>query len=134
MEIRKVLWSAAHIGGISLRTWKGWQQEREPALAEEVRKAASEIIRRKGATNHAIGLVTADLLQCLLRDERRVLTVSRVQNGALGLRDVALSLPTIVGAEGAVEVIEPDMSTEEWERLQHSAEVLRHATAEIGIG
>ena len=108
-----VLWSAARIGGVRLREWAGWDQEREPALAEEVRRAAYEIIRRKGATNHAIGLVTADLLQCLLRDERRVLTVSRVQEGALGLRNVALSLPTVVGAQGVGPVLEPEMTADE---------------------
>ena len=43
--------------------------------------------------NLAIGLVTAALLEWSLRDERRVLTVSRVQDGVLGLRGVALSLP-----------------------------------------
>lgn len=128
-----VLWSAARIAGIPLRHWTGWQSEREPALAEEVRRAAYEIIRRKGATNHAIGLVTADLLRCLLRDERRVLTVSRVQDGALGLRNVALSLPAVVGAQGAADVLEPEMSADERDRVQHSADVLRRAAAEAGL-
>jgi len=96
-----------------------------------VRRAAYEIIRRKGATNHAIGLVTADLLRCLLRDERRVLTVSRVQAGALGFRNVALSLPAVVGAQGAADVLEPEMSTDEREQLQHSADVLHRAAAEF---
>lgn len=128
-----VLWSAARAGGVRLRDWAGWDQAREPILAEEVRRAAYEIIRRKGATNHAIGLVTADLLRCLLRDERRVLTVSRVQEGALGLRDVALSLPTVVGAQGAAQVLEPEMSADERDRLQHSADVLRRAATEIGL-
>jgi L-lactate dehydrogenase len=124
-----VLWSAARVGGVRLRDWAGWDQQREPALAEEVRRAAYEIIRRKGATNHAIGLVTADLLRCVLRDERRVLTVSRVQDRALGLKNVALSLPAVVGAQGAPDVLEPAMSAAERERLQHSADVLRGAAA-----
>jgi L-lactate dehydrogenase len=124
-----VLWSAARVGGVPLRKWVGWNRQREPVLAEEVRRAASEIIRRKGATNHAIGLVTADLLRCMLRDERRVLTVSRVQSGALGLQNVSLSLPTVVGATGATDVVEPEMSPDERERLDHSAEVLRGAIA-----
>jgi L-lactate dehydrogenase len=98
-----------------------------------VRKAAYEIIRRKGATNHAIGLVTADLLQCILRDERRVLTVSRLQEGALGVSDVALSLPAIVGAQGAAEVLEPEISSDERERLHRSADVLREASASAGL-
>jgi L-lactate dehydrogenase len=128
-----VLWSAARIAGIPVREWAGWHPEREPALAEEVRRAAYEIIRRKGATNHAIGLVAADLLRCLLRDERRVLTVSRVQDGALGLRNVALSLPAVVGAQGAADVLEPEMSADERERLQQSADVLHRAAAEAGL-
>ena len=129
-----VLWTAARVGGVPLRTWVGWDPQRETALADEVRRAAYEIIRRKGATNHAIGLVTADLLRCILRDERRVLTVSRVQEGALGLRDVALSLPTVVGNRGAAEVLEPEMSAAERQRLEHSAEVLRQAAAGARLG
>ena len=124
-----VLWSGARIGGRPLRGWPGWTREQETAIADEVRRAAYEIIKRKGATNHAIGLVTADLLVCLLRDERRVLTVSRVQDGALGLRGVALSLPVVVGVEGAADVTEPEMSDEERKGLDASAEVLRKATA-----
>jgi L-lactate dehydrogenase len=124
-----VLWTAARVGGVPLRTWAGWDRQRETAVAEEVRRAAYEIIRRKGATNHAIGLVTADLLRCILRDERRVLTVSRKQDGALGLTEVALSLPTVVGADGAAEVLEPEINGDERQRLHHSADVLRTAAA-----
>lgn len=128
-----VLWSTARIGGTALRKWPGWDPGRETGVADEVRRAAYEIIRRKGATNHAIGLVTADLLRCILRNERRVLTVSRVQTGAFGIDDVALSLPTIVGAEGAVEVMEPEISPDERQRLEKSAHVLRNAAMDAGL-
>ena len=126
-----VLWSTARVGGVRLREWTGWDETSEPELAEQVRRAAYEIIRRKGATNHAIGLVTADLLRCLLRDERRVLTVSTVQDGPFGLRKVALSLPAIVGAQGVAEVLEPEMSEEERGRLLHSADLLRDAARSV---
>jgi len=122
-----VLWSSAAIGGVPLRQWRAWRLEQEPVLAHEVRRAAYEIIRRKGATNHAIGLVTADLLRCLLRDERRVLTVSRVQEGVAGFHNVALSLPTVVGGGGAENVLEPVMDDQEFAALQKSADVLRAA-------
>jgi L-lactate dehydrogenase len=128
-----VLWTAARVGGVALRTWRGWDRQRETEVADGVRRAAYEIIRRKGATNHAIGLVTADLLRCILRDERRVLTVSRVQTGACGVRDVALSLPAVVGAQGASDVLEPEMSTDERHRLEHSADVLRKAAASVNV-
>lgn len=59
--------AGVRIGGIALRRWPGWRPEREVAVAEEVRRAAYGVIRRKGATNHAIGLVTAALLRWSLR-------------------------------------------------------------------
>lgn len=124
-----VLWSSARVGGVRLRDWPGWEPAREEPLAHQVRSAAYEIIRRKGATNHAIGLATADLLRALLRDERRALTVSRVQEGACGLEGVALSLPAIVGAAGAAEVLEPEMTAGERAALGRSADVLRAAAA-----
>lgn len=126
-----VLWSSAHVGGTPLRRWPGWRPERERPVADQVRTAAYEIIRRKGATNHAIGLVTAALLRASLRGERRVLTVSRVQEGALGLRDVALSLPAVVGVDGAVDVVPPEMDAAEHDALARSADVLRGAIASI---
>jgi L-lactate dehydrogenase len=129
-----VLWSSARVAGVPLRRWPGWSTEQERRLAHEVRTAAQEIIRRKGATNHAIGLVTADLLRCMLRGEGRVLTVSRVQEDSTELRGVALSMPTIVSAEGAVKVLEPEMSDEEWQSVKRSAAVLQKAARSIKPG
>jgi L-lactate dehydrogenase len=126
-----VLWSGAQVGGVQLGSWPGWDRDRESRITEEVRTAAYQIIQRKGSTNHAIGLATAELLQCMLRGERRVLTVSRVQDGTLGLRGVALSMPTVVGAEGAIEVLEPEMSSDEREQLDRSARMLRKAFEQI---
>jgi L-lactate dehydrogenase len=126
-----VLWSSAAVGGVHVRDWPGWDLQSEPRIADEVRRAAYEIIRRKGATNHAIGIVTADLLRSMLRSERRIHTVSRVQEGALGIRDVALSLPAIVSAAGAEVVVEPELNADERAALEHSASVLRSAAASL---
>ena len=126
-----VLWSTARVGATALRTWPGWDGSREAILAEQVRRAGYEIVNRKGATNHAIGTVTAALLRTYLRGENRVLTVSRVQEGAFGLTDVALSLPSVVGNAGAATVILPKMNDEERSRLGHSADVLKQAIAAI---
>ena len=56
-----------------------------------------------------------------------MLTVSRVQTGALGLRDVALSLPTVVDVDGAVDVIPVKLDDAERRGLDRSADVLRKA-------
>jgi L-lactate dehydrogenase len=128
------LWSSATAAGLPLRKWPSWTPELEAQLGDEVRRAAYEIIRRKGATNHAIGTVTAALLRTYLRGENRVLTVSRVQEGAFGLTDVALSLPAVVGSDGAATVLLPEMNDHERERLARSAAVLRGAIAATADG
>ena len=57
--------AAVTVWDVALRDWPGWQPQDEATLAQEVRRAAYEVIKRKGATNHAIGLVTAELIGCL---------------------------------------------------------------------
>ena len=126
-----VLWSGASVGGAPLREWPGWERAREPAIAEAVRTAAYEVIRRKGATNHAIGLVSAALLRWTLRGEGRAATVSRVLPASAGLGDVALSLPCLVGAGGATRVLRPAMDSGEAAKLERSAEVLRRTLDQV---
>ena len=126
-----VQWSAAQVGGRPLRQWPGWTAADEARLAAEVRRAAYEIIQRKGVTNHAIGLVTADLVRAVVRDEHRVLTVSRLQDGDPALADLALSLPAVVSRGGAGMVITPTLDEAELAALQHSAGVLRQAWAGV---
>jgi L-lactate dehydrogenase len=128
-----VLWSGAQVGGVALRHWPNWSANTEQRLAREVRMAAYEVIQRKGATNHAIGLVTARLVECLLDDQHQVLTVSRMQQGACGLHGVALSLPALVSRSGATRVLEPTLDAVELAGLSHSAEVLRAARASFTL-
>lgn len=129
-----VLWSSADVGGTPLREWAGWKRAAEKEIAETVRRAAYEIIQRKGATNHAIGLVTADLLKCIVNSERRMLTVSRLQDGAIGAGKVAFSLPAVVTDQGAVHVIQPTMDEEERAALEHSRDVLLSALDSLDSG
>lgn len=125
-----VLWSKANIGGLNLRSWKEWNPSLEEKIAEKVRIAAQEIIKRKGATNHAIGLVTASLLEWILRGERRVITISRVVNGPYGFQDLAISGLVLLSREGASEFLEVKMSEIELRDFNKSAlitkEVIKH--------
>ncbi|MCX7228576.1 MAG: hypothetical protein NTW15_06110 [Burkholderiales bacterium] len=63
-----------------------------------------------------------------------MLDVSRVQDGALGLHGVALSLPTVVGRDGGTQVLEPALDAAEQAALARSAQVLRDAWATLGAG
>lgn len=123
-----MLWSSATVGGAPLRGWSGWSAEVEPDLTHEVRRAAYEIIQRKGATNHAIGLVTTSLLRWTARSQR-VLTVSRVHEHLGG---VAISLPTVVGPHGAGEVVLPPLDDAEQAAFAESVAVLERVWRDLG--
>ena len=118
------LWSSAHAAGTRVRDTAGWSLRRELDLTYEVAGAAQKIIGLRGHSHHAPAWTAVALLQAIGRDERRVLTVSRVQEGAGGVRDVALSLPTVVGAGGAIRVVEPPMDESEREALNEAARQL----------
>jgi len=126
-----VLWSSAYIGGVQLQHWPAWHPEFENEIAYKVKMAAQEIIKRKGATNHAIGLVTASLLKWILRGERRIITISSLINGPYGIQDVSLSLPTLLSKQGIEKVMTIQINEKEHDQLQQSAAVIKKALASI---
>jgi L-lactate dehydrogenase len=126
-----VLWSTATIGGMPLREWEGWNTEIEEKLAYQVKHAAYEIIQRKGATNHAIGLVTATLLKWILRGERRVITLSSSLQGLYGFDEVAISLPSLICDHGISEVLNVRMNETEKKSFERSADVIQSAIREL---
>jgi L-lactate dehydrogenase len=123
------LWSEARIGPVPILDW---ETEGHPRMTEleleriavDVRDAAYAVIRGKGATNYAIGLSSARIVEAVLQDEHAVLPVSTVLHDFHGIEGVALSVPSIVGASGAVPIRNTPFSTEEHALLTRSADAL----------
>lgn len=134
------LWSSATIGGVPLLEWPGLPgaggpltREVRDRIAHEVVRSAYRIIEGKGATNYAVGLATTRIIEAVLKDERRVLPVSRLLDGYHGQGDVCLSVPTVVGRGGAEEQIEVPMSQDELGDLRTSGEALRKVARDLGL-
>ncbi|SDS03683.1 L-lactate dehydrogenase [Microterricola viridarii] len=129
------LWSTATIGQTPLSEWTDaagallFPRERLETLTHDVVNAAYKIIEGKGATNYAIGLSGARIVEAVLKDERRILPVSSVLHGFRGIDGVALSLPSIVGAGGVHRVLDMPLDAREEQLLQNSAEALRASIA-----
>ena len=64
-----------------------------------MRRAADAIIEGKGATWFGVGAALARIAQAIEDDERALLTCSMLTQECQGVRDVALSLPRVIGAE-----------------------------------
>lgn len=83
------------------------------------------VIKNKGATNYAIAMSVRYLTESILKNTRGVLTVSSRMEGQYGIEDVCLSIPTIVGGEGIVHTLEPQLTESEQAQLINSANVLK---------
>lgn len=131
------LWSSASIGSIQLSQWEVEGHGRltsadKEAIVHNVKDAAYEVIKGKGATNYAIGLAVTNILEALLHNEQRVLPLSGLLNGFRGMSDVCLSLPRIVGRKGIEQPLPIPMTVDEETGLRQSAERIRAAVRELG--
>lgn len=96
-------WSTVSIGGIRLNDLHNYFPEvkldRE-LIHKQVVKTAYEVMDAKGWTNTGIASGAIRLAQAVFFDEKTVVPVSVPLTGEYGLKDVALSLPSVVGKDG----------------------------------
>lgn len=125
------LWSHATIGSVPILDWVPRDGQPKFTAAEldqiavDVRDAAYKVIKGKGATNYAIGLSSARIVEAILRDEHAVMPVSTVLDDYHGVSGVALSVPSVVSSRGAFAIPETAYSDSELQLLEHSAAALR---------
>ncbi|MBE7025736.1 MAG: L-lactate dehydrogenase [Ruminococcaceae bacterium] len=101
-------------------------------IRESVKNAAYEIVEKKGATYYAVSLAAERIVRALGGGENSILTVSALCTGAYGLRDVCLSIPRAVSAEGITRSIEIPLSDAERADLAEGAKRLQKLEREIG--
>src|SRR5947207_12860561 len=132
------LWSSASIANIPLHEWAvpghGKLSVRDRTeIFQNVKNSAQQIIAGKGATNYAIGLATAKILEALLHNENRVLPVSSLLTDYRGINDVCLSVPCIVNRGGVEQALPIKMNEAELAGLRNSAEQIEAAIRQAGF-
>ncbi len=125
------VWSAARVAGVALDHFPGGGDLAREDLLDQVRSAAPEIVRRKGATEYAIGVCVKRICEAVLRNEHAVLAVSTLLTGQYGVEDVYLGTPCIVGKTGVERVIELDLDEGERDGLRASAALLKKTRADL---
>lgn len=125
-----ISWKSATIGGKAVldvmednsdRT-KNYDKE---TLRQKVVKAGWEIFNRKGNTSYGIAASTTAILKSILFNENRIYPISVYLKGQYGIEDVVISVPTIIGKDGAKEVVEIKLDQEELKGIQDSAKILK---------
>lgn len=131
-------WSGARVGALPLADFATQvsapiTQAVRDQIDAGVRRAAYRIIDGKGATYFGIGAGLARIIAAIASDEKAIFTLSIVTDEVAGVGPVALSVPRVVGREGIISTIRPDLNTAELEALRASAELLKTTADAIGI-
>jgi L-lactate dehydrogenase len=131
-------WSITNIAGLPIDDYcslcgSSCDKSIKKEIETKVVKAAYEIIQKKGVTNYAVALAVRRIVECILRDERSILSVSSLLSGQYGLKDVCISLPSIVGIHGVENILELPISEEEVTLFKRSADILSDIIKKINL-
>jgi L-lactate dehydrogenase len=127
------IWSSATLASLPLEKFPGWSPRVAEELFTRTKGSGAEVIKKKGGAGFAVGIAIRDVIHSIALDQRRILPVSSVQNGCYDIRDVALSVPTVVGRTGVVARHQIDLWPKEVQGLRKSGLVLRQ-TLETVLG
>jgi len=125
------IWSSATIGGLPLDKYPGWTPNLASELFTRTKGSGAEVIKKKGGAGFAVGIAIRDVIDSIALDQHRLLPISSVQDGCYGIRDVALSVPTVVGREGVVSRHEIELWPKEMQGLRNSGNTLRQTLQKV---
>ncbi|MGE0488148.1 MAG: L-lactate dehydrogenase [Vulcanimicrobiota bacterium] len=125
------IWSTANINGVPFTSLPAYEQSKITAIFERARKSGAEVIKLKGGAGYAVGIAIAAVVRAVARDTKTLLPVSTLQTGLYGIRDVCLSVPTVVGAGGAERLVEMELWPKEEAGMRHSAESLKATLEQV---
>ena len=129
-------WSLVTIGVIPLEDFcrsqgKPFDDSVRQRIDEGVRNAAYTIIAGKGATYYGIGSALTRLVKAILDDQHVILTVCTPKSNVVGVPDVTVALPNLVGEAGILGTLPLPLSEAEERALQSSAQTIRTAISQL---
>jgi L-lactate dehydrogenase len=124
-------WSVAQAAGLPLDKFPGWSNQKAEELFKRTRGSGAEVIKLKGGAGFAVGISIREVIHAVAQDSRRILPVATVLNGAYGISDVALSVPSIVGAGGVRGTVEIALTPKELTALKQSGDVLKATIGDV---
>jgi malate dehydrogenase len=106
--------------------------DRLETIVQRTRKGGGEIVNllKTGSAYYAPAAATAQMVEAVLLDKKRVLPCAAYLEGEYSLSDIYFGVPIVLGAGGVERVIELPLNEEERAQVQKSAEAVRN-TVEV---
>ncbi len=119
------IWSGATAASLPLDKYARWSTNLASQLFQRTKGSGAEVIRGKGGAGFAVGIAIRDVIDSIALDQHRILPISSLQSGCFNIRDVCLSVPTVVGRRGVVDQLELELWPKETQQIRKSGQVLR---------
>jgi len=101
-------------------------KEKLDAIIERTRKGGGEIVKLLGTSAwYAPAAAVAQMVESIVRDQKRIFPVCTLLKGEYGLNDIYLGVPVKLGKNGIEEIIEIDLNEEEKALVNKSASAVR---------
>ncbi|MFW0759579.1 L-lactate dehydrogenase [Staphylococcus cohnii] len=122
------VWSQANIAGQPIYHALKDNPDKQHRIDEiftNTRDAAYDIIQSKGATYYGIAMGLVRITQAILKNQNVVLPVSSYLEGEYNQNDIYIGVPTLINRNGAIKVYETQLNSEESEKFENSAIILK---------
>jgi len=127
------IWSSAAVNGLPLTGLPECTPGFQNAVFERTKGSGAEVIKKKGGAGWAVAVAIRDVIHAVLLNKQSLLPVSSLVQKAYEIRDVCLSVPSVVGRQGVAQHVEIKLWPKELQALQQSARALRDTLAKVTI-
>jgi L-lactate dehydrogenase len=127
------IWSSATVNGLPLAGLPEGSPGFQNAIFERTKGSGAEVIKRKGGAGWAVGIAIRDVVHAVLLNKKSLLPVSSLVQGAYGIRDICLSVPTVMGRAGVLDQVEIKLWPKEQMGLQQSARALKETLGKVRV-
>jgi L-lactate dehydrogenase len=127
------IWSNASVNGLPLAGLPECTPGFQNAIFERTKGSGAEVIKKKGGAGWAVAVAIRDVIHAVLLDKKSLLPVSSLVQGVYDIRDVCLSVPSIVGRKGIDKHVEIKLWPKEQMALQQSARALKETLGKVKV-
>jgi len=127
------IWSSATVNGLPLAGLPECTPGFQNAIFERTKGSGAEVIKKKGGAGWAVGIAIRDVIHGVLLNKQALLPVSSLVQSTYDVRDICLSVPSVVSRKGVERHIEIKLWPKEQMALQQSARALKETLAKVKI-
>ena len=102
------------------------------AIIERTKVGGGELVKLMGTSAwYAPGAAAAQMVEAIIRDQKRVFPVCALLNGEYGMNNIYLGVPVVLGKNGIEKIVELNLNEDEKAKFAASAKAVHGTNAAL---